>query len=98
MVMAPERERPTRHQIKEGVPAQQAADRLEREADQLEQRSDELGAEIDRARSDWERKRSDQQVPGANPPESEEGAPEEASFPAKEQNENESSDGESRSD
>jgi hypothetical protein len=88
--MAPDRERPTRRQIKEGVAAQEAADRLEREADRLEQRSDELGAEINQARSDWERKRADQKVPGANPPESEEGAPEEASFPAKDQNENES--------
>ena len=85
--MAPERERPTRRQIKEGVPAQRAADRLAREADRLEQRSEELGAEIDQTRSDWERKRADQNMPGANPPESEKGAPEEASFPAKDESE-----------
>jgi hypothetical protein len=89
--MTPERERPTRRQVKEGRPAQQAADRLAREADRMEQRSGELGAEIEQARSDWQRKRADQKVPGANPPEGQEGAPEEASFPGKEEGENGSS-------
>lgn len=81
--MTPPEKRPTRREIKEGRPVQRAADRLAREADQMQQRSEELGREIEDARSDWERKRADQGVPGANPPESEEGVPPEASFPAK---------------
>ena len=86
--MAPERERPTRRQIKEGRAAQQAADRLAREVDRMEQRSDELGAEIEQARSDWQRKRADNKVPGAIPPESQEGTRERASDPATDQDEN----------
>ena len=85
--MAPERERPTRRQIKEGRAAQQAADRLAREVDRMEQRSDELGAEIEQARSDWQRRRADDKVPGAIPPESQEGAREGASDAAKDQDE-----------
>ena len=81
--MTPERRRPTRQEIKEGRPAQQAADQLAREADRMEQQSHKLGGEIQDARSDWERKRADPKVAGANPPESEEGVPEEAAFPAK---------------
>jgi hypothetical protein len=86
--MAPERERPTRRQIKEGRAAQQAADRLAREVDRMEQRSDELGAEIEQARSDWQRKQAENKVPGAIPPEGQEGAREGASDPAKDQDEN----------
>jgi hypothetical protein len=86
--MAPERERPTRRQIKEGRTAQQAADRLAREVHRMEQRSDELGAEIEQTRSDWQRKRADNKVPGAIPPESQEGTREGASDPAKDQDEN----------
>lgn len=86
--MGPERERPTRRQIKEGRPAQQAADRLAREVDRMEQRSDELGAEIEHARSDWQRKQADDKVPGAIPPESEEGGREGSSAPANDQDEN----------
>jgi hypothetical protein len=86
--MAPERERPTRRQIKEGRAAQQAADRLAREVDHMEQRSGELGAEIDQVRSDWQRKRADDKVPGAIPPESQEGTRERASDPANDQDEN----------
>jgi hypothetical protein len=70
--MAPERERHTRRQIKEGRAVEQAGDQLAREADRLEQRSDELGSEIDQARSDWQRKRADESVPGAIPPDSKE--------------------------
>jgi hypothetical protein len=81
--MTPDRKHPTRQEIKEGRPAQQAADELAREADRMEQQSDHLGAEIDEARSDWERKRADPNVAGANPPASEEGAPKEAAYPAK---------------
>ena len=91
--MTPERERPTRRQVKEGRPAQRAADRLAREADSMEQRSRELGTEIEQARSDWQRKRADQKVAGANPPKSEESAPEEASHPAEEDDQNDPSDG-----
>jgi hypothetical protein len=81
--MNPDGERPTRREIKEGRPAKRAAARLAREADEMQDRSEELGAEIEQARSDWQRKRTDQGVPGANPPESEEGLPQEASYPAK---------------
>ena len=63
--------------------ARQTADRLVRETDDMQQRSDELRKGIDEARQDWERKRSDDSVPGANPPESEDKPPPEASFPAK---------------
>ena len=80
--MTPQGDRPTRREIKEGRPVQRAADRLAREADEMQQRSEELGTEIEGARSGWQRKRADQGVPGANPPESEEGVPPEASFPA----------------
>ncbi len=72
--MAPERERHTRRQIKEGRAVEQAGDGLAREADHLEQRSDELGSEIDQARSDWQRKRADGSVPGAIPPDNKENA------------------------
>jgi hypothetical protein len=72
--MAPERERYTRKQIKEGRAVDQAGDRLAREADRLEQRSDELGSEIDQARSDWQRKQADGGVPGAIPPDNKENA------------------------
>jgi hypothetical protein len=81
--MTPKGEPPTRREIKDGRPVQRAADRLAREADRMQERSEELGAEIERARSDWQRKRTDEGVPGANPPESDEGLPPEASFPAK---------------
>ena len=91
--MTPDGERPTRREIKEGRPVQRAAARLAREADEMQDRSEELGAEIEQARSDWQRKRTDQGVPGANPPENEEGLPQEASYPAKG---NDSSEEESR--
>ena len=81
--MSPDRDSPSRHEIKEGRPAQRAADEWAREADRMEQQSDHLRAEIDEARSDWERKRADPNVAGANPPESEQGVPEEAAYPAK---------------
>jgi hypothetical protein len=98
--MAHERERPTRRQIKEGRPAQQAADRLTREADRMEQRSDELGAEIEQARSDWRRKQADDDVPGAPPREGQKAA-NEAAYPTRYQDEDASRDaaqgGENRS-
>jgi hypothetical protein len=90
--MASERERPTRRQIKEGRPAQQAADRLAREVGQMEQRSDEVGTEIEQARSDWQRKRADRDVPGATPPESEYAARDEAASPPEDEDENASRD------
>jgi hypothetical protein len=90
--MAPERERPTRRQIKEGRAAQQAADRLGREVDRMKERSDELGAEIEQARSDWQRKRADNKLPGAIPPESQEDTREQPSGPAKDHDENAPSD------
>ena len=49
--MAPEGERPTRRQIKEGRAAQQPADRMAREVDRMGKRSDELDAEIEQART-----------------------------------------------
>ena len=58
-----------------------------RETDEMEKRSEKLREGIEQARQEWERKRSDESVPGANPPESEEEPPPEASFPAKEGNE-----------
>jgi hypothetical protein len=61
-----------------------AADRFQRETEDMEDRSEKLREGIDEARQEWERKRADQSVPGANPPESEEEPPAEASFPAKE--------------
>jgi hypothetical protein len=78
--MTPNSKRPTRQEIKERRPAQRAADRLSREADRMQQRSDALGAEIEQARSGWQRKRADQTVPGANPPHSEKGLPDEAAY------------------
>ena len=81
--MSPPDESPTQRDIKEGGPVQRAADDLAGEADQMQERSEELGAEIEQTREEWQRKRADQGVPGANPPESEEGVPPEASFPAK---------------
>jgi hypothetical protein len=86
--MAPERERPTRRQIKEGRAAQQAADRLGREVDRMKERSD----EIEQARSDWQRKRADNKVPGAIPLESQEDTREQPSGPAKDHDENAPSD------
>ena len=86
--MAPERERPTRRQIKEGRAAQQAADRLARDADRMEQRS----GEIEQARSDWQRKQADDKVSGAIPPESRERTREEPSYPAEDPDENGSRD------
>ena len=62
----------------------QAGDRVLRETDEMEKRSEKLREGIEQARQEWERKRSDESVPGANPPESEEEPPPEASFPAKE--------------
>ena len=75
--------------IKEGRGVERAAERLARETDDMEERSEKLREGIEEARQDWQRKRADQSVPGANPPESEGGEgeeepPEEASFPAKE--------------
>lgn len=88
--MAPERERYTRRQIKEGRAVEQAGDRLAREADRLEQRSDELGSEIEQARSDWHRKVADDDVPGAIPPDNTEKTSPAAE--AEDQDENGSSD------
>jgi hypothetical protein len=88
--MAPEHERPTRRQIKEGRPAQQAADRLTREADRMKRRSDELGAEIDQARSDWRRKQADDDVPGAPPREGQKSA-NEAAYPKRYQDDEDQS-------
>ena len=69
---------------KEERELEQAADRLGVHADEMQQRSDQLGEEIDTARQNWRRKRADERVPGANPPESEDEPYTEASFPAKE--------------
>lgn len=49
------------------------AEDLERQTDDLERRGDELGQRTKDAAQDWERKRSDPSVPGALPPEGEEG-------------------------
>jgi hypothetical protein len=49
------------------------ADQLEREADHLERPSKELEGRVKALRDDWERKRADQGVPGAAPPEGNEG-------------------------
>jgi hypothetical protein len=62
----------------------QAGNRFLRETDEMEKRSQKLRGDIEQARDEWARKRSDDSVPGANPPESEEDPPPEASFPAKE--------------
>jgi hypothetical protein len=59
------------------------ADRFTRETADMDERSEKLREGIEEARQDWERKRADQSVPGANPPEGEEGQPEEASYPSK---------------
>ncbi len=69
----------SRHQdsaesIKQGRPVQRASERLHREADEMERESAELRQEIEQARTDWARKRADSDVPGATPPEGEEGA------------------------
>lgn len=90
--MAPERERPTRRQIKEGRPSRQAADRLAREADRMQHRSDELGEEIEHARSDWQRKRASEDVPGAPPLESQEDSRHEPSYPTPDEDEQTSGD------
>jgi hypothetical protein len=74
---------PERDPEQEERATQKTADRLMRESDDMEARSETLRDGIDEARQDWERKRSDQSVPGANPPESDEGQPEEASYPSK---------------
>jgi hypothetical protein len=62
MADRPEREDPER-----------LADELQQEADRLERESTELGDELESVRDDWERKRADQAVPGANPPDPEDG-------------------------
>jgi len=49
------------------------ADRYEREADDLDRRSRELSQETSDVREDWRRKCNDPQVPGAPPPQDEEG-------------------------
>jgi hypothetical protein len=49
------------------------ADQREKEADQLEQQGDRLQDKVDEVRQDWERKRADAGVPGAPPPEGDEG-------------------------
>jgi len=91
--MAPESERHTRNQLKEGRAVEQAGDRLAREADRLERRSDDLGSEIDQARSDWQRKRADDSEPGATPPDNKEKAS--RADQEEDPNRNESSDAES---
>jgi hypothetical protein len=75
---------PQRDPEQEERATRQAGDRFLRETDDMEQRSEKLREDIEQARQEWERKRSDESVPGANPPESEEEPPPEASFPAKE--------------
>jgi hypothetical protein len=52
---------------------EELADRLEAEADELEQRSAKLEEQTDDVAKEWESKRSDPSVPGANPPEGQEG-------------------------
>ncbi|HWF51721.1 MAG TPA: hypothetical protein VG294_13870 [Solirubrobacteraceae bacterium] len=49
------------------------ARKRERETDELEQRSDSLEREISDVRQDWQRKRQDPDIPGALPPEDEQG-------------------------
>lgn len=70
--------------IEEEREVERAADRFGARADEMEKRSDRLGEEIETTRQDWQRKRADEQVPGANAPETNDEPPEQASFPAKE--------------
>ena len=84
--------RESKQSIKEGRSVQKAADRFMRDVDDMERRSKKLGEGIEQARQEWERKRGDQSVPGANPPQSEEEPPEEASFPGKAGDEDQQSD------
>ena len=74
---------PERQHEEEERATHKAADRFMRETDDMEERSEELRDGIQEARQDWERKRADESVPGANPPATDEGQPEEASFPGK---------------
>jgi hypothetical protein len=74
---------PERGHEEEERATHETADRLMRETDDMQSRSEQLRDGIDEARQDWQRKRSDQGVPGANPPESDEDEPEEASYPSK---------------
>ena len=49
------------------------ADDLDHEADRMGERSEKLEAEIDDTRQEWESKQRDGSVPGAPPPEGQEG-------------------------
>lgn len=53
--------------------ANELARQREREADELEQHSESLEGEISDVRQDWQSKRQDPSVPGAPPPEDEQG-------------------------
>ncbi len=55
---------------------EQLAEQLEHEADQLQEHEERLHQRAEDVRQDWERKRRDESVPGANPPDSENPAPE----------------------